>query len=263
MVVASDWDDKTWHLHLAGYLSLIKQSCVEVSGRLCTQRLQRALQHVQNDTEQTFSFDDVARDDEQKSMLLLEISKLRLERLTGEFGTLMQGTTRPRKLDVQKLRSLFKQVFDDLGLIRPTSSSTDFGTSCVVQLEHATLSVVVGRLIIECGDFLDATGAFNTTREHAKLISVIRVATQQILDITNAIYPRVGDNEITGVHHDKATESRLLVMSSPLSVIWPLFAVSISIDGDSTQQSRARQALFHIGTYYRIPLALHLVRSPS
>lgn len=259
MIVASDWDDDTWHIHLDGYLRLLQQSSGEVIYTASTRTLEQALKFVRVETNETSSFDDIARSDMHKALLLLNISKLRLRTLAREFRRLTEGATRPRKLDVQRIRSLAKQLFDDLGLMRPASSPSRLDVFGTLPMEHAALRVVAGGILIECGNILDTTGAFDITRQCVKLTSSTRLAATEILAIAAATFPGLRGGELTDVDHGKANASQHLMISTPLSVMWPLFAACISAGSDHAQRTWARQTLSYIGEHYSIPRALHLV----
>jgi hypothetical protein len=126
MTVSSDWDDTTWQTHLDGYLSLLRQTGQQPTGKAQDSMLAQALQCAGDDaTVQHFhSYGTMA--DIDKTTLLLDISKLRLRTLARKLCTLLHGATPPRKLDVQKLQSYVKQIYADLLLIthpvRPIST---------------------------------------------------------------------------------------------------------------------------------------------
>jgi hypothetical protein len=104
------------------------------------------------------------------------------------------------------------------------------------------------------------TGSFDATREYTKLNSRIGAAATEIFSITATLHPRVTYSVTASDAYDNADNPRIAITSTPLSVIWLLFAAGIWNSSGITQQSWARGALFDIGKRYNIPLALHLVR---
>jgi hypothetical protein len=260
MVVASDWDEDTWRIHLDGCLVLLQQSCRDIQETVLSKPLEQALRFVQDDTIGTFSFDTTTRNDKEKAALLLNILKLRLRILVHEFCTLMRGVEQLRKLDVLRLRLLMKRLMNDLGLVFPTSSPATKCASHTDRLECEALRVIAGAILMECGKILDTTGSFDTTREYGKLKSSIGAAAAEIFTITATLHPRVAYSDTASVAHGNADRARVAVSSTPLCIIWPLFAAGIWASSDITQQTWARETLFEIGKNYGIPLALHLVR---
>lgn len=260
MIVASEWDEDTWRIHLDGYLTLLQQSCRELKGTALSNPLEQALRFIQDDTCGTFSFDTTTRNDKEKAALLLNILKLRLRTLIHEFCTLTRGVVQPRKLDMLRLRLLMKRLSNDLGLMLPTSRSSTSCLSYASLLECEALRVIAGGILMKCGNFLDTTGSFDTTQEYAKLNSCIELAATEIFTMTAKSHQRVAHSDMVSVAHGNSDVSQVAISSTPLSVIWPLFAAGIWASSDTTRQTWARETLFEIGTYYHIPLAMHLVR---
>lgn len=176
MAGASGWDDDTWRIHLDGYLALLQQSCRAIKGTGVLGPLEQALRFVQDDTTGTFSFDTATTNDKEKVALLLNILKFRLKTLVNEFCTLTQCVVQPRKLDMLRLRLLVKRLLEDLSLVLPTSSSFIGCVSYANRLEYEALRVIAGGILMNCGNILDTTGIFDTTREYAKLKSCIGAA---------------------------------------------------------------------------------------
>jgi hypothetical protein len=260
MVVASGWEEDTWRIHLDGCLALLQQSCQEANGTSSSNALEQALRFVQYDTIENFSFDTTTQNEKEKATLLLSILKLRLRSLVHEFCALTRGVVQPRKLDILRLRLLIKRLLNDLGLVLPTNSPATNCVSHTDRLECEALRVIAGTILMDCGRILDPTGSFVTTREYAKLNSRIGAAATEIFTITAMLHPRVAYSDTASVAHGNANRPRIATWSTPLSVIWPLFAAGIWASSGITQQTWARGTLFDIGERYKIPLALHLVR---
>lgn len=261
MVVASGWDEATWRIHLDGCLALLQQSCLEVIETASLELLEQALRFVRDDTNTDFSFNATTRNEKETTILLLNILKLRLRSLVQELCALMQSAIRPRKLDMLRLRLLLKRLLNDLGLLLPMSSPSTKNISCAQRLECEALRVIAGGLIIKCSNMLDTTGSFDTTRECAKLNSLTRAAASEIVTTTAVLYPSIQNPSMASVAHSSADVPQGPIASTPLSVIWPLFAAGIWASNETAQQDWARETLFSIGKHYHIPLALHLVRT--
>lgn len=261
MVVASRWEENTWRIHLDGCLALLQQSCQEASRTSSSNALEQALRFVQDDKIGNFSFDTTTQNDKEKTTLLLIILKLRLRSLVHEFCTLMRSVVQPRKLDILRLRLLLKRLLNDHGLVLPTNSPATNCVSHTERLECEALLVIAGTILMDCGRILDTTGSFDTTREYAKLNSRIGAAATEIFTITATLHPRVAYSDTVSIAHSNAERPQVAISSSALSVIWPLFAAGIWTSSDITRQNWARETLFDIGERYKIPLALHLVRS--
>ena len=260
MVVASSWEEDTWRIHLDGCLALLQQSCRGTDGIAALEPLEQALRFIQGDTTGNFSFDTTTKNDKEKTALLLIILKLRLRSLVDEFCILTRGVVQPRKLDMLRLRLLMKQLLNDLGLVLPTSRSSTSCLSYASRLECEALLVIAGGMLMKFGNFLDTTGSFDTTREYAKLNSCIELAATEIFTMTAKLHQRVAHSDLVSVAHGNADVSQVAISSTPLSVIWPLFAAGIWASSDTKQQTWARETLSEIGTHYHIPLAMHLVR---
>jgi len=260
MVVASEWDEYTWRIHLDGYLALLQPSCQEANGTALLKPLEQALRFVRNGTIENFSFDTATTNDKEKVALLTNILKLRLRTLVQEFCTLTRGVVQPRRLDMLRLQLLTKRLLNDLDLVLPTNSPSTNCVSRADRLECEALRVIAGSILITCGNILDTTGSFDTTRKYAKLNSFVEAAATDIFTMTATLHPRVAHLDSASVTHDNGDVPQVAIASTPLSVIWPLFAAGISASSDITKQTWARETLFDIGRHYQIPLALHLVR---
>ena len=247
--------------HLDSCLTLLPQSCQEVIRIASLQPLEQALRFVRDDTNTAFSLDTTIRSEKEKAVLLLNILKVRLRSLVLEFCTLTQSTTQPRKLDMLRLRLFMKRLLNDIGLLLHTSSPSSNNMSCNQRLDCEALRMIAGGILITCGNMLDTTGSFDTTREYAKLNSLIRAAANEIFTMAAALHPRIQHSDIGNVAHSNTDLPQVSTASTPLSIILPLFAASIWASSEAAQRNWAREILFSITKYYHIPLALHLVRA--
>lgn len=262
MAVGSDWDDDTWKIHLDGYLSLLQQSQREIAGDNPLDPLELALQFVRDDTAMNSSLDTIVRDDKGRVILLLSILKLRLRNLVHDFCRLTGSEERPRKLDVQRLKVLLKRLLGDLKIVLPVSSLSGHAATGTIEIEHAALRVITGSMLIECGRILDVDGAFDTTRQYAKLSSLVGVATADTIAKSVMLCPGIGSRDVAIVTDDKIGMSGIATTSTPLSLMWPLFAAGVWASSNPAQRGSARDALFYLGRHHCIPRALHLVSVP-
>jgi hypothetical protein len=115
MVVNVDTLDKTWQIHLNGLLVILRQ-CRDLTIEFKPIPLLMAVQIMgsQNvaETISTLPLSSVG-----KAGILLDFTKLRLRRLNTELNKLCEENTHPRKLDIQKIRRLAKELHDNLLLI--------------------------------------------------------------------------------------------------------------------------------------------------
>lgn len=261
MVVASGWDEDTWRIHLDGCLALLQQSCQGNDVMASLESLEQALRFVRDDANTNFSLDTITRNEKETAVLLLDILKIRLRWLVQEFCKLTQSAIQPRKLDMLRLRLIMKRLLNDLGLLLPTSSRSTNDMSYTQRLDCEALRVIVGGILIKCGTMLDTTGPFDATREYAKLNSLIRAAANEIFTMTAALYPWIQHSDMGGVAHGNTEMPQTSIVSTPLSMVWHLFAAGIWASNEIVQQNWARETLFSVGQHYHIPLALHLVRT--
>ena len=260
MAVGSDWDDNTWKIHLDGYISLLQHSRHETVGNAPLDPLELALQFVRDDTAMNSS--TTVRDYKGQVILLLSIFTLRLRNLVQFFCRLTGSERRPRKLDVQRLKVLLKRLLGDLKIVLPVSSLSGHAATGTIEIEHAALRVITGSMLIECGRILDVDGAFDTTRQYAKLSSLVGVATADTIAKSVMLCPGIGSRDVAIVTDDKIGMSGIATTSTPLSLMWPLFAAGVWASSNPAQRGSARDALFYLGRHYCIPRALHLVCIP-
>lgn len=261
MVVVSGWDEDTWRIHLDGCLALLQQSCKKINVMATLQPLEQALRSVRDDASTMFSLGTTTSNEKETTILLLNVLKVRLRSLVQEFCALVQSTMRPRKLDMLRLRLLVKRLLNDLGLLLSRSSPYTKNMSCTDRLDCEALRIVAGEILIYFGNILDTTDSFDTTREYAKLNSLIRAAANEIFTMTTALYPSTKHPNMTSITHSSVDVPQDSIASTPLSLLWPLFAAGIWVRNDIAQQDCARETLFSFGQHYHIPLALHLVRT--
>jgi hypothetical protein len=261
MTVASDWEDVTWQTHLDGYLSILSESGHQ-NGKAQDSMLAQALGRAGDDaTIQHFhSYGNMA--DIDKAMLLLDVSKLRLMSLARKLCMLLHGATPPRKLDVQKLQSSVKPIYADLLLITPAESLGKTDLACTTTIEVAAVRVIAASILIQCGQFLHATGLFDTTRQCTKLTSSIRVAADQISTTVAAMRLTAVCPDTIDFNRGSSRLPLAATVMDALSVIWPLFVVGTTANTGNTHCAWAQKLLLTLGNNARIPKAVHLV-SPA
>jgi hypothetical protein len=261
MTVASDWDDTTWRTHLDGYLSILSQSGQNTTCKAENSILEQALSCVGEDGGVHSFHSNGITDELDEAALLLEVSKLRLRGLARKLCMLLQGTTPPRKLDVQKLQSSVKQIYADLQLGTLALSPRNTVIAEMNNIDCAAVRIVAAGLLIRCGQFLHPTGLFNTTRHFTRLNSSICVAADEICATVAAMLSRV----VCPYTIDPGRGSSRLLLAArvmdALSVIWPLFVVGTTADTDDKHRAWAQKLLLTLGNDARIPKALHLVSS--
>jgi hypothetical protein len=262
MTVASDWDDTTWQTHLDGYLGILSSSRQRTTGKARDSILTQALECAGDDaTAQHYhSYGTMANID--KATLLLDVSKLRLRSLAQKLCMLLQRATPPRKLDVQKIQSSVKQIHADLLLITSVKSPGKSNLACTTVIEVAAVRVIAAGILVQCGQFLRATGLFNATRMYTKLTSSICVAADQICTTVAAMRLAVVCPDTIDSNRGSTRPPLAATVVDALSVIWPLFVVGTTAHTDDTHRTWARNILLTLGDNARIPKAFHLV-SPA
>jgi hypothetical protein len=259
MTVASNWHDTTWQTHLDGYLSLLRQTGQQPTGKAQDSMLAQALECAGDDaTVRPFHSYGIMADVD-KATLLLDISKLRLRTLARKLCTLLHGATPPRKLDVQKLQSYVKQIYADLLLITPAESLGKNDLVCTTTIDFAALRVIAAGLLIQCGRFLHPRGLFNTTRQFTKLDSSICVAADQICATVAAMRLTALCPDTIGLNRGSSRLPLAATVMDALSVMWPLFVVGTTSNTGDTHRAWAQNLLLTLGNNARIPIAFHLV----
>jgi hypothetical protein len=126
MIVNVDPYDKTWQVHLNGLLEILRKSHTLVYEKKALPLL-KAMQIMDcRNVRETISTQPVC--DIAGAGILLDIAKLRLNCLDTEFTKLFADASPPRKIDVQKLRRLIKELHDNLRLM-PSMLPEEPGTA--------------------------------------------------------------------------------------------------------------------------------------
>ncbi|KAH8196702.1 hypothetical protein TruAng_009131 [Truncatella angustata] len=130
MTVNLDQGDKTWQIHLDGLLNLLSQ----MSYRSKTAPLPRAMMILDSGDDLRKALASSATGGPDIASLLLDVTKLRLRKLIPEMDVLFRDASKhKRKLDVQKLRVLVRQIYKDLGTF-PAIISKQFRHITVVDI---------------------------------------------------------------------------------------------------------------------------------
>lgn len=260
MAVSSDWEDVTWRTHLDAYLTMLRQASQLSNDRSRESSLAQALRFVDDKDNCQLSFNDPTRTDSEMAELLLDVSKFRLSRMSQELTRLFRGVSRPRKLDVQKLRFSVKRIHADVLSVSGLVSSSESKASKAFQIEHAAVRILTAGLLIECGDYLHSAEAFHRTREYIDLASSISLASAIICESIRDLLPATCSASramICGSQTEALLPPSLL---SALSAMWPLFIVHSTKSQEQARRDWAEQTLYIIGKDARVPKALHLVR---
>ena len=256
MTVSTDWHDRTWQVHLEGYLDLLRQQPQSTNGSARGFELVRALQYLEDGDTDRSLIRDATSSAGDRALFLLDVCTLRLRALVHEFNVLMRGTVRPRKLDVQKLRMCLKQVVDDV-----TSLSRIFTAeiimSCVRDTQPAALILLASWLLLQCIEFLQ-NGRLSFL-ETTGCLSTISRAIENIHAKVAALLCGIDAMVTTGAHDSPDNTPLQPFVKHALTVLWPLFATCIVTSIEPTQQEWARQSLLRLGVHTRLPKALHLV----
>ena len=260
MTVSSDWEDITWQTHLDAYLTMLRQSPRRTAGSSRESVLAQALQHIdEKDTNQP-SMNDPLKTDSEMAQLLLAVSKFRLRKIAHELAEIFKKASKPRKLDIQKIRLSVKHVYADLLSMSGLISSPSQDVSSTSRIEHAAVQILAASLLIDCGEFLQPTETFHRTREYTNLASSISSASAAIFQYVSDLLPVTCKASPIVVYKPQTEKPQLSSIASPLSITWPLFIVRSAKTQETSMRTWAGQTLQRMGQEARLPKALHLVR---
>ena len=259
MTVTTDWENRTWQVHFEGFLSLLRHQSQFVHGSARHLELARALQYLGDEERNKFPVHGATSTTTCKAFFLLDVSTLRMRALAHKFDALMHGIARPRKLDVQKLRICLKQIVDDVSSVSQIFLPEAVG-DIPRSIQPAALTILASWLLLHCVDFLH--GARSSSRERTRCLSFMSRATTIIHVKVAELYTNTVDLTLRDGNDTQSDISLQASMRDGLAVMWPLFAVCIASSIQLQPHEWARQSLSHTGAHARIPMALHLVRSP-
>jgi hypothetical protein len=248
MIVNLDSDDKTWLVHLDGFLAILRQ-WQPGSSEAPIFTLIHALRILERGHNAYASAATLVTDDLEKAFLLMDIAKLQLRQLASEMGDLVANTRWPRKLDMQKLRVSLKQVYGNMLLIPSLLGSC--ASDSAKQNEYNTILIVAVSLLIDSGGFLQSTQSYSVTREYIKLSRVIQEAVNGICASVSQLLP---DNVRSTNDLDQDISRSIALLA-----IWPLYGAFAGHGVSTTQRRWIQAALWRIGEEARIPKALSLV----
>ncbi|KAF2736015.1 hypothetical protein EJ04DRAFT_562785 [Polyplosphaeria fusca] len=254
MLVNLDSEDRTWQIHLDGFLTLLRQrpsSCG--TGQVAI--LMEALTRSDNSDTTEITLSNNLQDDLDKASLIIDIAKLRLKAVAHNLHHLVTATPYPRKLDIQKTRVSLKRVQRDISTVPSLLLATLRPDSIALQNEYRTIVVVLAYLLLQCGAKLQPTSSYEETREFQNLARVAREAVDGICaSVACALaYPR-----------ERAFQRfDFRDCFTALSMIWPLTAALKGTGIDGERQEWIRGALWRIGEEGCVPKALSLSITPS
>lgn len=248
MTVNLDTEDKTWLVHLDGLLTMLRR-CEPGSNEARRLNLVEALHVLDNHA--TISSRSISPDGLARAVLLLEVLKLRLGKLASEASGMFRSGSRPRKLDVQKLKTGLKRVQRDSAVLPAMLDAHDFPHHDCKRNEHRALAIVAATLLLRCGEHLHLNGAYAGIAEYVSLNSSIERAAIEICNSLafNLAVISDGSNPQNGARGTFAA----------FQAMWPLYSVYTSRTISPQLMERARSGLQRIGTDFKIPKALSLV----
>lgn len=114
MVVNVSSNDKTWQIHLDGFLAILRQSS---DGNGGSSSLLEAIKLIDtsNCVEEYLAKTTLACFE--KACLVLDLAKLQLRKQISEVNKLLKDIGNLRQIDLVKLRSAVKQVYMNLALV--------------------------------------------------------------------------------------------------------------------------------------------------
>ncbi|KAF3026527.1 hypothetical protein E8E14_013713 [Neopestalotiopsis sp. 37M] len=247
MIVNLDPEDKTWHTHLDGLLSLVSRSPVSST----TFYLHKALKLVESRNELSNDLSGLAvTGDPSVAYLLLDVTKLRLRKILPDILSLFKDTlAQPRKIDVQKFRVSIKKIYVDLELfsnmisragndldmdgIVNTIEATSNRDILIMRLnEYRTLRIMIASFLLWTRDFLSKDEGYTHTRESSNLCTVTEDAASGIRSTTESYIIALSTG--TGQQFQNATA--LFIRTSML--LFPLYCKARLIERCAVPQLR-------------------------
>jgi hypothetical protein len=256
MTVGLEPDDKTWIVHLNGFLTILRTH-YSTSNHACFSSLKNALHIVCQGHEAQTNFAGDGRPRETKSIFVpMDIAKLRLRQLIIDLSRMMQSNASIRTIEVQKVRVDLKAVYRDALLM---TSTTVFGRRSIdIADQNSCRAVVViaANLLIQIGIYLERKEPFQTTKVYTKLQQSIEEATGTIYTSTVHLFP--GEDDIA--NRCNATPRLSPTVIDGILTMWPLYAATVAFGIGEDRRRQTLALLWRIGELAKIPKALSLVR---
>jgi hypothetical protein len=219
MTVNLDAEDRTWITHVNGFQAILRQQPNTPHGPFA--QLVAAL-HIVDRRHAPDILPVIPR------AVHPSVLTLRLKGLVSPAACLLSPeTSKPRQIEVVKLRRDLKNLYADMRLINPD------------MIIHA-LTIVAANLLIVVGTYLDSS--FSATKLYSKLTCAISESVNGIHETCMSVVARA---EVPIVHAVKMT--------------WSLYIASKARGIKADVKRNLQQLLWRVGEVGRVPLAFRLV----
>ncbi|KAF2005324.1 hypothetical protein P154DRAFT_518836 [Amniculicola lignicola CBS 123094] len=255
MTVNLDSEDRTWQVHLDGFLEMLYRQRWKLQSDVKGPTLIRAMQLMNPENTVATSLANLTTDNFDKACLLLDIAKLRLRKLTLAMNELVSSGRCPRKLDVQKLRVALKQVERDIASIPLLllSHTPDFINS--KQQEYRAVFIIVASLLIATGELLHSITIYRNMQDYKRLSRLLRDAVDSISASIASFGPEKSE---TLTNTTQPIEFGSTTYLDALLGMWLLHCAANTCNITISQQEQLRGGIWRIGVDARIPKALSL-----
>jgi hypothetical protein len=254
MAVDLDTHDKTWILHLDGFLAILRlQNRTHNYFTILKQALR-----ITDGGEDTLASEEGVHSIN-RILLHLEVTKLRLRQLVAEHDRMAQSKTVMRNIDLEKVRLGLKVVYKDALLLTSTTVLEAASVSIADQNACRAVVVIAASHLISIGTPLETKQLFQTTLACSKLQKTTHEAIDAIYTSTKCLFP-----DVANVAEVRSSTPQLPSTTvSAIFAIWPLYAASIGCGVGSDRLGHIRDLLWRIGGLTRIPKAMSLVSQYS
>ena len=237
MIVCSNPGDRTWQTHGNAFLARVNANTPSTTPRtIAPEQAQVAVQ--------------------------VHDTVLRLHDIARDFDILFRNSdTRPRRLDVQKLRAAAQKVDKSL-LLFPKLKEIHYelpdAQLCYQDKYHA-LAIVTASILLRTGTFLKGDIEYRCVAEHRILHERIHAACSAIDASVRLALHEAGNRQNTDEFLLESPEPREVPKSRLLGLVWPLACSFIVPDLNNTDLQGRRDLLSMIGQIVALPLASTLV----
>lgn len=247
MIVNLDPEDRTWLVHVKGFLASMRQTLDAQSDLNEGALVHISMLHTLEGQDQAISFSHYL--------------KLRLRNLACEFEELRSSRDAPRKLDIQKIQAGLRQVRRHLPLLANIlcSRNQNLRSAMSIQLDMWAMSLILANLLVDCGVRLHGDEQYAVSREFANLFNSAKESAE---GIRVSLAPKLEAMCAEETAPVQSMDARLGIPTNALEMLWPLAVISTARMAEEATQNWSRDALWRIGRVAHIPKAFHLVRLP-
>ena len=220
----------------------------------CVPSLFQAASYLSRTEQDSVQLSSIATGDFRDACLMLDIAKLRLLRLLLEAHESSLFSEPIAEIQSRKLGVQLQRIYRDLLLVPAKLSACKVSSSSTAWNQYRTIVVVVTGLRLEHTHLRSQNTASGTSSNFPSLRQNMHEAVDGICVSASTLEASQAD---LGTHEDH-TPTPAAFMDN-LTIMWPLFCVTIAYDVGAGLQQWSRDALWRIGQRCKIPKAFSLV----